>query len=359
MASGDEYGKGAVKMKRIAMCSFVILALAVGAAVGQADEISLRYKFEAGQVFKTIEIVKGNLPLEVRMTMPGQAPAGAQPPGNMAVDVALDVTTHKVTTVKSVDENGVATISLKVEYMLMETNTQIGAQAMTHRMEFEDGELTTSGTGGQEMPPEKLAKLKELLNMDFQALMDPLGGVKPIGADFAEIWKQTAGDAMSGVDFRQLTRATTGLPEEAVEVGESWENEYTTGEDEAVVAESTLTLLAVEDGAAGHVAKIRAESSITIQDQEARPAAGGMMPGMMEGMESKLEFLGVTMVTDIMMDLDLGQVTKASADITMNMDQTITMDLGKITGGGQAAKMEIEVKIRDGKMKSNAVTVVE
>ncbi len=346
-------------MKRIAMCSFVILALAVGAAVGQEDGILLRYKFEAGQVFKTVEIVKGNLPIEVSMAMPGQAAAGAQPPGNMAVDVALDVTTHKVMTVKSVDENGVATVSLKVEYMLTETNTQIGEQALTHRLEFENGELTTSGTGGQEMPPEKLAKLKELLSMDFQATMDPLGGVKPIGADFAEIWKQTAGDAMSGVDFQQLTRATTGLPEEAVEVGDSWENEYSTGKDEAVVARSTMTLLAIEDGAAGHVAKIKAESSITIQDQEARATTGAMMPGMMEGMESKLEFLGLTMVTDIMMDLDLGQVTKASANIRMNMDQIITMDLGKAMGGDQAAKMEINVKIRDGKMKSNAVTMVE
>lgn len=346
-------------MKRIAMCSFVILALAVGAAVAQADATLLRLKFEAGQVFKTIEIVKGNLPVEVSMAIPGQAAAGGNAPGNMAMDVALDVTTHKVMTVKSVDKNGVATVSLKAEYMLMETNTQVGAQVLTHRMEFENGELTTTGTGGQAMPPEKLEVMKKLLNMDFQAMMDPLGGVKPIGADFAEIWKQTAGDAMSGVDFRQLTRATTGLPEEAVEVGESWDNEYSTGEDNAVVAESTMTLLAVEDGAGGRVAKIKAESSITVQDQEARPAAGGMMPGLMQGMESRLEFLELVMVTDILMDLDLGQVTKTSADITMNMDQTMTMDMGKAMGGGQATKMEIKVKMRDGKMKSNSTTMVE
>ncbi len=346
-------------MNRIAMSAFVVLALVVGAAVAQADGILLRYKFEAGQVFRTIEIVKGNLPVEVSMAMPGQVAAGGNVPGNMAIDVALDMTIHKVMTVNSVDDNGVATVSLKVEYMLTETNTQVGEQLITNRMEFEDGELTTSGTGGQEMPADKLAKLKELLNMDFQARMDPLGGVKPIGTDFAEIWKQTAGDAMSGVDFRQLTRATMGLPEEAVEIGASWENEYRTGDDDSVVANSTMTLLALEDGAAGRLAKIRGESLIRVQDQEARPTGGALMPGMMEGMESKLEFLELTMVTDIVMDLDLGQVTKTAADITMNMDQTMTMDLGKAMGGGQAAKMEMKVKIRDGKMKSNAVTMVE
>ena len=76
-------------------------------------------------------------------------------------------------------------------------------------------------------------------------------------------------------------------------------------------------------------------------------------------MESKLEFLELVMVTDIVMDLDLGQVTKTSADITMNMDQTVTMDLGKVMGGGQAGNMEIEVEISDGKMKSNTVMMVE
>jgi len=84
-----------------------------------------------------------------------------------------------------------------------------------------------------------------------------------------------------------------------------------------------------------------------------------MMPGMMQGMESKLEFLELVMVTDILMDLDLGQITKTSADMTMNMDQTITTDLGKAMGGDQAAKMEIKVKMRDGKMKSTSTTMVE
>jgi len=337
------------------------LLLAAGVVCAQGDDaVLLRYKFQPGQVLKTVEIVKGNMPVQVDFAAPANMPGGEGMPEDMTLNTGIQTTVIKILTVNSVDENGVATVTIKVEQMAVDTNTRAGDQTMTSRMEFQDGTLTTSGTAGQGMTPDKLQKLEEMLKKEYQVKIDPLGGVEPIGENFDQIWQQTMGQSMAGVDHRAFTRSLTGLPEQPVKAGDTWENAYQGGETgEEVLGRSNMTLVSIGDEAGRQVAKIQGTSYMKIENQQARPSDMPLFGSVMQGLMAKLDFLDIAMTSELNLDLDLGQIVRSSADITMNMDQTLSLDLGKLLGGDQAAVLTIDVKIRDGKLHSEAATLAQ
>ncbi len=346
-------------MKRVTLCTIVILLVAAGVVCAQGDDaVLLRYKFQPGQVLKTVEVVKGNIPTEMDFAAPANMPGGGDIPENMTLNTGIQTTVIRVITVGSVDENGVATVTIKVEQMVVDTNTRAGDQTMTSRMEFQDGTLTTSGTAGQGMTADKLQKLEEMLKKEYTAKLDPLGGVEPIGEDFEEIWQQTMGQSMSGVDYRGFTRSVTGLPEQPVKVGDTWENVYQGGRTgEEVLVRSNMTLASIGDEAGRQVARIQGKSYMKIENQQARPTDASLFGSVMQGLMAKLDFLDIAMTSELSLDLDLGQIVRSSADITMNMDQTLSLDLGTLLGGDQEAVLEINVKVRDGKLHSNSSTL--
>jgi len=347
-------------MRRAVPWTVLLLLTAMGMLHAQGDEaVLLRYKFHQGEVLRTIEIVKGTIPVRTDVVTPAGTPAGGAGIDNMAVSVALETTAVKVLTVNSVDANGVAAVTIRVERLLVNTNTQVGDQTMSNRLDFADGKLTASGTGVQEMPPDKLQQLEQLLNTAFQVEMDPLGGTKPIGQDVDQVWQQAMGQSLAGVDFGKLSRATMGLPEQPVKVGDIWENSYEPGENEHGVTGSSKMLLAALTSENGHqVAKIRANSYLKIEDQDAKPVDGMMLGGLTQGMQTKLEFLEVNMASELNMDLELGQMLRTASNITMNMDQTMSMDLGAAFGG-QQLMMTFKVQTRDAPLRSQTTTMVE
>ncbi len=348
-------------MKKATLCTILILLVAVGVVWAQAgDAVLLRYKFQPGQVLKTVEVVKGNIPVEMDFAAPANMPGGGNMPENMTVNTEVQTTVIKILTVGSVDESGVATVTIKVEQMVVDTKTQVGNDAMTQHMEFQDGTLTTSGTAGQGLTPDKLQKLEEMLRKEYQAKVDPLGGVEPIGEDFEQIWQQAMGQGMAGVDYRAFTRSITGLPEQPVKVGDSWENMYEGGQTgDEVLGRSNMTLASISEEAGQQVAKITGNSYMKIENQQARPSDAPMFGSVMQGLMAKLDFLDMAMASELSLDLGLGQIVRSSADITMNMDQTMSLDLGKLLGGNQEAVLKIIVKIRDGKLHSEAATMVQ
>jgi len=349
-------------MKRVTVCTILSLLVAAGVVCAQGDDaVLLRYKFQPGQVLKTVEIVKGNMPVQVDFVAPANMPGGEGMPENMTLNTGMQTTVIKILTVNSVDENGVATVTIKVEQMVVDTNTRVGDQTMTSRMEFQDGTLTTSGTtAGPGLTPDKLQKLEEMLNKQYQAKIDPLGGVEPVGENLDQIWQQSMGQSMAGVDYRAFSRSLRGLPLQPVKVGDAWQNMYQGGETgEEVLGRSNMTLASISDEAGRQVAKIQGTSYMKIEDQQARPSDVPVFGSVMQGLMAKLDFLDIAMISELNLDLDLGQIVRASADITMNIDQTLSLDLGALLGGDQAAVLTIDAKIRDGKLHSEAATLAQ
>ncbi len=348
-------------MKKATFCAILTLVVAVGVVGAQGGEaVLLRYKFQPGQVLQTVEVVKGTIPMEIDFAAPANLPATGNMPENMALSSNISTTVIRLLTVNAVDENGVAIVTVKFEQMVVDTNTQVGEQTMAQRLEFEDGTLTTSGAASPGMTPDKLKKLEEMLNKQYQARLDPLGGVEPVGEDFGQIWQQAMGQNMAGVDYAAFTRSLAGLPQQPVQVGATWENLYQGGEtDQEVLGRSTMTLGSITQEAGRPTAKINGDSYMKVENQQPRPADTQMFGSVMQGMTAQLDFLDVAMTSQLNLDIELGQIVRSAADVTMNMDQTMSLDMGALLGGNQEAVLKIDVKIRDAQLHSDSATMLQ
>ncbi len=347
-------------MKRSVMMGVLVLALAAGSVFAQGDAVLLRYKFTAGQQFKSIEAMKGTLPIQMHVEMPG----GAQGNQDVMLQVVLDTTTVKLVSVKEVDADGVALCGVKIDYMVVDSKTTQGEQTIPHRVEFKDGKLTITGGGPQQqMTPEQQAQMEQLLNTEFTLKMDPLGGSEPIGPDFEKLFSQMMGSNLAGVSMSKISRLTGGLPENPVAVGDSWE--IVVGPDDAggfAQGQAKATLAEIVDEGGHQVAKINNTSYVKMENIEPQApkaedeqpqgeqAEGGPL-GLTAGMTMKIPLLEMTSALQTAFDISQGQPVRASGDVTLNMDQAITIDLGAMMGGeAGGAKIDMTTQIRDAKL---------
>ena len=357
-------------MKRSVMMGVLVLALAAGSVFAQGDAVLLRYKFTAGQQFKSIETVRGTLPVQAHVKMPEGAAEGG---GDVAVQVVLDTSTVKLMSVREVDADGVATCAVKIDYMVADTKTTQGEQEMLHRVEFKDGKLTSTGGGPQDqMTPEKQEQLEKLLNTEFILKMDPLGSTEPIGTDFEKVYSELMGSSLGGMDMRKLSRLTTGLPEKPVAVGESWEVVLPAEEGAGAEGRLNATLAEIVDEGGHRVARINSTSYIKMENlgadnpenqAEGQPAQEGQQqpqegePSLTAGMLMKIPSMDMTMAFQTAFDIDEGRALRVNGEMTLNMDQEMTIDLGAMLGGeAGGAKIELTNQIRDAKLTLDTTT---
>lgn len=359
-----------MQMKRSVIIGVLVLVLAAGSAFAQGDAVLLRYKFTAGQQFKSIETMRGTLPVQMHVEMPG----GAQGNQEVMLHVELDTTTIKLMTVREVDGEGVAMCATKIDYMVTDSTTTMGEQVIPSKVEFQDGKLTVTGGGPQDqMTPEKQEQIERLLNTEFTVKVDPLGGVEPVGQDFEKIFSQMMGNALSGVDMRKLSRVTSGLPENPVAVGDSWEVEVAPQEGGGVAeGQSRATLTEIADEGGRRIAKIKNTAHVRmegLQTPEPGAAVDVQAQGQDQqaeapldftaGMAVKIPFMEMTMTTETAFDVDLGQPVRATGDVTLDMDQEMTIDLAAMLGGeGGDTKINMTTQIRDGLLKMDATNEV-
>lgn len=351
-------------MKRSVLMGVLVLVLAAGSVFAQGDAVLLRYKFTAGQQFKSIEAVSGTVPVVAHVKMPEGATEGG---GDVAVQVEVDTTTVRLISVREVDAEGVATCAVKIDYMVADTKTTQGEQTVPHRVEFKDGKLTSTGGGPQDqMTPEKQEQLEELLNTEFIIKMDPLGASEPVGPDFEKVYSQLMGSSLGAMDMRKLSRITAGLPEKPVAVGESWEIVLPAEEGAGAEGRLNATLAEIVDEGGHRVAKISSTSQMRMEDlgtEDAadqageQPAQEGQQPpqegeaGLTTGMSMKIPFMEMTMAFQTAFDIDEGRALRVNGEIALDMDQEMTIDLGALMGGeAGGAKIELTNQIRDAKL---------
>jgi hypothetical protein len=359
------------EMKRIFAVAFLVLVL-VGSALAQGDAELLRYTFEAGQQLKTIETVQGTIPIQMHVDMPEDAAQGDQ---DLMLQTAIDTTAIKLLDVVEVNADGVARCKLKIDYMVISSNTTQGQNVIPYKAEFQDGKLTVTGGGPQnQMTQEKQQKLEELLNTEFLLDVTPLGEVQPVGADFERVFSELLGGNFSGMNFRQISRLNAGLPEQAVNIGDSWDYVVEAEEGNVFSGQSNSTLTNIVDENGARVAKINATSYFKMEDfqpiqpqeeAEGEEAAEGEQPADagfgLAGIEMSIGFMDVSSAVEMSFDLGLGQVVRATGDTTMNMDQAMSMDLGALLGGEDAGgdtKIDMTFQIRDAKMNLTSTTEV-
>ncbi|MFP3903574.1 MAG: hypothetical protein ACLFWB_04940, partial [Armatimonadota bacterium] len=318
----------------------------------------LRYQFETGQVLKTIETTSGTMPMNVQMRDPaGMAAGGADAPDGYQGSTTIDVTTTRILTIEDVADDGTASGALKIEYMFASTSTRIANQTIDYLIEYEDGRVTTSGTMQRQTPPEKIVELQNMLNRTYRIRIDPLGGIEPQDEDYDEMWRQVMGRSAVGVDLRKLTRATAGLPEEAVQIGDTWEQQYTADdENDSTTGSSIMELRDVKSIDGRDIAVITGTSTLTVQNADGEPSAAPMMGQLAGGMEAALKTIETHTAFEIHMDLDHGQVMRQSADITLDMEQTMTMDLQAMFGGNQPMELTMDMSVEDAQMHSETST---
>jgi len=360
-------------MRKIVFYPVVILALCCSVVLSQDEEAALlRYKFEPGQVWQAFDIIKGNMPMAQEFIPGDNVPAemATNMPAGTTLNTTMDMTMIRLMTVNAVDENGVAAISMTIVSMLGNNTITTGDTTISIRMEFDNGTLTTSGPGNQQMPSQQLAMLEKLLNTQFNCTMDPLGGME-FGKSYEKLFGGMMGMMGMGnmnIDYRQLSRAAMGLPEHPVKIGDTWHNNYTAPaqSSQVVAISSQMTLVGIsgpilEGGrleGEHRVAHIKGTSYMKMAGLKMEPDKLPMMGAMIQGMQMNIDMLQATSNMDLNMDLDLGQMTKASVDTTLNMAQSIFMDLGAMSGGEQQGTMEIKTTIRNAKIHQESTTTL-
>ena len=349
-----------MQMKRSLLMVVLVLVLAAGSVFAQGDAVLLRYKFTTGQQFKSIEAMKGTLPIQMHVEMPG----GAQGNQDAMLHVELDTTTVKLVSVREVDADGVALCAVKIDYMVVDSKTTQGEEVVPHRVEFKDGELTITGGGPQQqMTPEQQEQMEQLLNTEFTLKMDPLGGSEPVGPDFEKLFSQMMGNNLAGVSLSKVSRLTGGLPENPVAVGDSWET--VVEPDDAggfAQGQSKATLTEIVDEGGHRVARIKNDAYVRMENivdaeakpedeqPEGQPEQEGLL-GLTAGMSMKIPLLEMTSALEMAFDIDLGQPVRANGNVTLNMDQEVTIDLGAMLGGeGGDIKIDMSTQIRDAKL---------
>ncbi|MFO7945740.1 MAG: hypothetical protein R6V19_02850 [Armatimonadota bacterium] len=337
----------------------VVLALVVAGAVwaAEGDGYLLRYKFEAGQVLKTIETTTGTIPMDMAV----QRPAGMADQGGDAYQgsTTIDVMATRVLTIESVDENGTASGSLKIEYLFVDTNTRIVNQTINQRIEYEDGQLTTSGTTQSQMSPEKMLEMEEMLKRTYHISIDPLGAIEPESEEYDAMWRQVMGKGVMGVNLRELTQATGGLPKERVNIGDTWEQKYTAGdEDEGTTGSSVMELTEVNTIDGCELAVITGTSTFDVQNTDTEPSAAPMMGNFAAGMQTAVQNVQTQTDFEMHMDIDRGQVVRQSADITLGMEQTMVIDLQAMFGGNQPLEITFDMTVEDAKLHSETSTEI-
>lgn len=341
------------------------LALWIASATFADDAaILLYYRFTPGQTLKSIESVKGSVPMLADITMPPGMAVGGGLPSRMNIQSTIDATTVSMQRVESVDRAGTATITQWIDYMVMDAKSLVEGETLTYRMEYSGGKLNVSGSSAAQMPAARLEALKKLLARTYRIQMDVLGRTRVLDADMGEVWGQMLGVMMSGEEFYRLQQATWCLPPQPVKPGDTWQGSFTPGpEGGDVSGGATMQLMGFKVLDGRRVADILVRSYVTVANKATDGGTSPFLGSLLDNMTARIDSLTLRMATRRNFDTQMGQVTSAVSNITLGMVQTIKLGLGDLlggAGGGDAADgITVAVRVDNAPLRSQGTTGAE
>lgn len=344
------------------LCTAVALITLWIASAAFADDaaILLYYRFTPGQTLKSIESVKGSVPMLADITMPPGMAVGGGLPSRMNIQTTVDSTTVSMQRVESVDRAGTATITQWIDYMVLDAKALVEGETLTYRMEYSGGKLNVSGSGAAQMPAARLDAMRQLLARTYSVQMDVLGRTRVLDADMSQVWGQMLGVTMSGEEFYRLQQATWCLPTQPVKPGDTWQGVFTPGPGGGDVSGgATMQLTGFKLLEGRRVADILVRSYVTVTNK-ATDGASPFLGSLLDNMTARIDSLTLKMTTRRNFDIQMGRVTSAISNITLGMGQTIKLGLGDLLGGmgggGGADDITVTTRVDNAPLQSQSTT---
>lgn len=336
-------------MKKFVACiAIALLLISTVAMAADDDAVLLRYKFSPGQVWETVQTSKGKLPMLTEIQGPN-VPANT---GTMMMTSALDVMVTSRIMVKSVDKNGVASAAVEIVAMVVTNNIDINGQQVNTRVEYGDGKVAMTMPGGQPASADATAAMEKMLSKAFTGKLFPTGGIV-YDTEYSKLMNGMMGMNLQAGDAEKFSRIANGLPTNPVKIGDTWQNSFKGVEPDKMFADADMQLTGIETVNGHKVARIASTSFTHISDTEidAPNAAGNPMSELMKNMKMQIDALDTETKSVMHLDMELGQVTRMSSDITLNMQQQMAMQMGDV-------EMTICTSIEDGKLHMETSTVL-
>ncbi len=336
-------------MKKFA--AFTVMALLLISTVAMAADdatVLLRYKFAPGQIWETVQTSKGKLPILTEVGGPN-VPANA---GGMVMTSELDMMVTSRIAVKTVDKNGVASADVKIVAMVVTNNMTINDQQVNSRVEYGDGKITMSTPGGQPMSADATAGMEKMLSKAFTGKLYPTGGVV-YDAEYSKLMNSMMGMNLEAGDIEKFSRVANGLPNNPIKIGDTWQNSFEGPDPDKMSADAEMKLTGIETVNGHKIARIASAAFTHISDTEinAPNAEGNPMGELMKGMKIQIVALDTETKSNMHLDMELGQVTRMSSDLILNMEQRMTMTMGD-------AEMIVCTRIEDGALHMETSTVL-
>lgn len=327
-------------MKRLKYVSLICLALVViaaGLGVAQDEAVTLRHKFTAGEKATYVTKISGTVPMTV--TVPAEMGGGALP---LDVIVDMAMTTDELT--REVDDKGFGHLDKTIPELAIRSSMQVMGMPLETVLKWEKAALTATVNNEPLPADDGQKKLADMLAQTVKMIMEPTGKSTPE----AETAQETAGalgiTGLGGVDLSQLGALLTGLPEQAVKVGDTWEvkDEIKNGAA-TVTGSSTFKLAAIETVEGRRVARIEGQARLTMEGQMAAPGAMGMpMHLNITKMDVALSFINH-------FDIERGTTPLTEMNMCQNMDMVMSVPPGiaGAAGGGNGQPVNMPTTIEN------------